>query len=796
MPFESVGACRKALLLVTVLVAAVLIAASLAILLALMLRSAADNGSESSYRLPTDVKPVSYALTLAPFIYSSNPGDCYFTGSVSIAVEAVNDTDMFKLHSVRLEVPTVRLRNSTGGDVIVDKIEENVEKQWLTIKLGEPLRAGETYTVLIDRFKGKFVKNGKTGLYLSSSYSENSTEYYLVSSQLEPIHAREVFPCFDEPAMKAEFNVSLVRGREFTALSNMPIKSSSSVPGNTWFSNSVEPKVVIKDDFETTPTMSTYTLAFLVAKFESISHSDSKGRVFTNWLSPELVKKSNFTLSVAAKAIEAFEKLLNVSYKTNITKQAGVPLLNFEAMENWGLIIYQQNILMYNENTTTTLSKLTNALTVSHEIVHQWFGNLVTMKWWNEIWLNEAFSTFYSYLGLEWGSESDLDSHFVMFQKYLFEMNFERKRYKVHPIQVDVSTPTDIDGIFDYIVYQKGASVVRMMHNSIGARVFGAAVSSYIRKHSYSNAGSEDFYSSLNEQLRIHKQSLDAETVMSSWVKQVGYPLVTCSMENGSLLLRQQDIVSLSHKEKSNLTWSIPITAMTNLNHTGWSRSEVAHLVHWMRGETLRLPLDSSTGWYLINLRSSGHYQVNYDRENWDRLAAQLTTDHTVFTPADRASLIYDSFTLASLGIIDYSVPVRIVMGYLKNETEFAPWAVVLRMQRMYKKDFSALSQANVVEGLLENVFEYVTAGTQQNSSLTGLLAQLIVSTACNKNVTYCIRFALKECQKFIDSNSTHSTSADFRYSVLRTCVKHDEGEFKPWQLKWFRSEARKLLLS
>ncbi|PAA80768.1 hypothetical protein BOX15_Mlig022521g3 [Macrostomum lignano] len=769
MPAKGIGAHRKTLLLVTALVAAVLIAVSLAILLSLLLRSAPDNGNagvedKSNYRLPTDVKPVSYALTLAPFIYSNIRDDCYFTGSVSIAVEAVNDTDMLRLHSVRLEVPTVRVRNSTGGDVSVEKIEENVEKQWLTIKLGEPLRAGETYTVLIDRFKGKFVKNGKTGLYLSSSYSENSTEYYLVSSQLEPTHAREVFPCFDEPAMKAEFNVSLVRGREFTALSNMPIKSSSLVPGNTWFPNSAEPKSVIKDDFETTPTMSTYTLAFLVAKFQSISLTDSNGRVFTNWLPPELVQKSNFTLSLAAKAIGAFEKLLNVTYKTNITKQAGVPLLNFAAMENWGLIIYQQNILVYDENTTTTKSKLSNALTVSHEIVHQWFGNLVTMKWWNEIWLNEAFSIFYSYLGLDlWGSESDLDSHFVVDQKYKHVMNLERKRYKVHPIQMNVSTPTEIDGLFDYIVYYKGGSVVRMMHNSIGARVFGAAVSSYIRKHSYSNSGSEDFYSSLNEQLRIHKQSLDAETVMSSWVKQVGYPLVTCSMENGSLLLRQQDIVSLSHKEKSNLTWSIPITAMTNLNHTGWSRSEVAHLVHWMRGETLRLPLDSSTDWYLINLRSSGHYQVNYDRQNWDRLATQLTTDHTVFTPADRASLIYDSFTLASLGIIDYSVPLKIVTGYLENETEFAPWAV---FWSNLKKMTSSVLPVKTVKRIAKKVFNYVTTVTPKASPLVGMLAELTARETCDRDFTYCINFAKDECNKCKVENSTCLKNPDISEDI------------------------------
>uniref|UniRef100_A0A1I8GVI5 Aminopeptidase n=1 Tax=Macrostomum lignano TaxID=282301 RepID=A0A1I8GVI5_9PLAT len=650
-------------------------------------------------RLPTGVKPLHYTVTLAPYIYGNNASEFYFTGSMKVRLSINESTSNIKLHATKilLTAADIRVYNSTSNkNYTVDSCMYDKDREWYSIDLSVPLPANSTDVVIEIAWFRAPLRSDLRGLYLSS-YPENGTTKYLATSHLQPTDARKTFPCFDEPAFKATFDVSLVRRSDYISISNMPSIRTTNVSASTWFSEMTDSEQLVKEDFETTPIMSTYLLAFIVSQFELIRGMDTQGRKYRNWARPEFVNQTDYSLDVVRNITEYFEWYFNVPYPLNKTDQAAVPDFNAGAMENWGLIIYREGRLVFNGTRDTSAIK------------HQ------------------------------------------------------------------------INEIFDTITYRKGATVLRMLHGFVGDEVFRKGVGNYLRQNSYGNTFHTALYDSLTQQYsKSTNKSLDVGLVMDRWIKQMGYPVLNCSVSTAArrLTLTQNHFLSdpsqvPSYPSDYNYTWIIPVTMGTKQNLSSGTPEDVSGFVNWMNEKEQSFEFNNSADdWYLLNLRSSGFYRVNYDLDNWKRLIDQLVSNHTVFSPQDRARLLDDSFALASAGYLDYSIPLNMTK-YLKSETHYVPWSSALSkigylhsMLHRQSPEYGPLSA--YMRDLLEGAFNDVGLDNKDTDThLTKLKRGLIVSSACLYRLRSCETAATNKFEEFVNSSFTSTITPDIRRRVL-----------------------------
>lgn len=379
-----------------------------------------------------------------------------------------------------------------------------------------------------------------------------------------------------------------------------------------------------------------------------------------------------------------------------------LPDFNAGAMENWGLITYRETAMLYDENSSSITNKQRVAVVVAHELAHQWFGNLVTPKWWDDLWLNEGFASYVEYIGVD-----HVEPKWRMLDQFVVEE--VQNVFKTdglsssHQISIPVNNPDEISEIFDHISYAKGASIIRMMNHFLTEPVFKQGLRGYLSALKYGNAEQSDLWAHLTEALRssnnnpsYSKQfSVDVEKVMNSWTLQTGFPLVTLTRQyggarsaqleqaryqafKGSLLNKTGD--SLGQQNSSlDQRWEIPIT-FTSKSEQNWQPKTRL----WMhQNDSTPTQLNSSSvpssddDWMLLNVNQVGYYRVNYDLRNWKLLINQLNTDHKQITTTNRAQILDDIFELARSGVIDYKFAME-ATTYLRGERDYLPWETVL----------------------------------------------------------------------------------------------------------------------
>ncbi|MCU1347448.1 MAG: Peptidase rane alanine aminopeptidase [Acidobacteria bacterium] len=476
-------------------------------------------------RLPVHVVPGHYALTIAPDLASET-----FTGSETIDVELKEPVDTVTLHAVELNLHDVTI----GGKPAVVTVDATNEV--VTLKVAEPLPAGRAQIAIA--FDGK-LSQGLRGLYLSRTAKRK----YAVT-QFEAMSARRAFPCFDEPAMKATFDVTLVVDAHDTAISNGSIVSDTPAPNGRHALA-----------FSTTKRLPTYLLAFLVGDFQCISGA-SEGVPIRVCSTPGLQHLGRFSLEAAQASIRYFNRYYGIPYPFGKLDMIGIPDFAAGAMENAGAITYRETDLLLDEKTASVLVQKRVAEVVAHEIAHQWFGDLVTMKWWNDIWLNEGFATFMSEKPIaEWKPEwrSDLDKPVATADALLLDSQLSTRA-----IRLPASTTGEGGALFDSgITYGKTAAVLRMVEEWVGPDTFRDAIRVYLKKYSYSNAQAEDLWSTMRE---ASKRPVDP--VLESFVENVGAPLLevteTCDASQRRLTVRQSRLLRLGAKAEPE-NWTIPV---------------------------------------------------------------------------------------------------------------------------------------------------------------------------------------------------------------------------------------------
>ncbi|XP_017772734.1 PREDICTED: aminopeptidase N-like [Nicrophorus vespilloides] len=605
-----------------------------------------------SVRLPKSVTPSAYRLSIVPFIYENFT----FEGDISIDVNVNEATSNITLHINELTIDEGSVKVlQDSREISVSHLVYDKALQFFIINFPEPLKQGN-YSVSM-QFAG-VLNNVLQGFYRSSYPGQNGTRW-IAATQFQPTDARRAFPCFDEPALKATFEVAIGRPNNMSSISNMPRIRSHPFDGDvnyTW------------DFFERSVPMSTYLVAFLVSDFESRSVGN-----FSVWARKSAIDQTAYSLEVGPIILKYYEKFFDIPFPLAKIDLVALPDFSAGAMENWGLITFRESNLLYDEVVSSLTNKQSIAIVVAHELAHQWFGNLVTPSWWTDLWLNEGFASYLEYIGTD-AARPDLkvlDQFVVQENQVVFSLDALKSS---HPISIEVNDPEEINDIFDRISYGKGSTIIRMMDHFLSTPVFQKGLTNFLNEKMYQSAQQDDLWESLTEVARsegIFDNTMSVKIVMDTWTLQTGFPVVFVSRKEGRLSVRQEKFSLNGSSDKEKALWWIPLTYANRTNE----RSEI-----WLRGiEKMSIEDETKPSeWLLVNLNQSGYYRVNYDDANWALLTEQLNRNHTIFDPKNRAQIIDDALNLASAGYLNYSIAMN-VTKYLANEKDFVPWKAAFK---------------------------------------------------------------------------------------------------------------------
>ena len=554
------------------------------------------------------ISKINYDLIFEPLFSNFT-----FNGKEIISFTASKPIKTLKLNSAELKIKKCYIIKN--GKTIHTKYNIDEKKEELSIT---PEKKINGKVKLCIEFTGT-LNDRLLGFYRSQYKDKAGKKKYLATTQFEAADARRAFPCWDEPAVKATFDVSLIVDKTLSAISNMPQKTKKKFGTKTLV------------EFERTPVMSTYLLYLGVGEFEFLETKlrNIKIRVVTT-----RGKKSNAKLSLelTKKFLGEYEKYFGIKYPLPKLDMLAIPDFAAGAMENWGAITFRETILLYDPKTSSTRTKQYIAEVISHEIAHQWFGNLVTMKWWNDLWLNESFATFMATKIVDrFYPEWDYWDQFLD-DAMSTAMSLDALKTS-HPIDVKVNHPSEIREIFDSISYDKGGCILRMLEHFVGEKNFQKGLQKYLTKHQYDNAQGSDLWNAIGQ---VAKQPIDK--MMKTWINQVGFPLLEVKRNTSTLTLKQSRFLLEGDKNPSKKTWSIPLVieeGNQRMKKLMTKKSEKIHLKNKDRN-------------FIINSGRTGFYRIQYDKETLENLS--LLIEEKILDHVDRWSLQNDYFAQAVSG--------------------------------------------------------------------------------------------------------------------------------------------------
>jgi puromycin-sensitive aminopeptidase len=555
--------------------------------------------SAPSGRLPRSVAPRRYDLSL-----SLDPEAGTFRGRATVAVTASEPARRLVLHALDLSFEEVRVagRALKPSQVVVDAAAETV-----TLDLDAPLKGKADLEFVYSGRMNELMR----GLFKARGRGAGKEEAWAFT-HLEPTHARRVLPCFDEPAFKAPFKLTLDVPEALTPLSNMPVEKEVRAGGRRIAT------------FAETPKMSSYLLAVFAARLVPNSRKVGK-TVITVWAPADQAAQTGFALDAAENALKTLNGYFGLPYQLPKLDLVVSPDFASGAMENWGAILFRDASLLIDPKLSSDAAKRRVADTVSHEIVHQWFGNLVTMKWWNDLWLNEAFATWLSAKVVDrwkpsWKVWDDFD------QGKRSPLSIDALP-GTRPVRSDASTPAEIQAQFDPMSYQKGGALLRMLETSIGETAFRRGVRAYIRRYRYKNAEARDLTREIER-----ASGKPVKKMMDGWLKQAGVPLVSVSASGRTLTLSQERFSAAGLKDST--LWSIPLTVRYRLK--GERSARTARVLLDRRRATAVLPGRGELLWAYPNAGETGYYRLTLD----ETLLNAALAHKAELTPAERSGLL------------------------------------------------------------------------------------------------------------------------------------------------------------
>ncbi|CAH1127177.1 unnamed protein product [Ceutorhynchus assimilis] len=699
----------------------------------------------SKYRLPTTVKPTLYDLFLYPDFATG-----LFNGTVIVSLQISEPTDTIVLHTNGLNITSVSVKGEQAN-FDVEKLYEIV-----TITRKNGLKFTTLFDTLSIEFNGD-MKNRIVGLY-TSSYTNQGKVTTMVTSKFEPTYARQAFPCFDEPNMKAKYIVHLLKPKDenYIALSNYPVEKTTSYDDSHDLVT-----------FQETVSMSTYLTCFIVSDFtytNTTFDNDGNQTELRVYASPGNLEKTTYAGEVAKKVIEYYVKYFGIPYPLPKLDMVAIPDFVSGAMEHWGLVTYRETALLYTNTTHSTANKQRVATVVAHELAHSWFGNLVTMDWWNDLWLNEGFASYIEFKGTD-AAEPDWEMMTQFQTSDLHSVLSLDATLSSHPIVVTVTTPDEITSIFDTISYNKGASILRMLEDTVGATNFQTGVTSYLNKHKYGNAVTQDF---LNEIQAAVGTTFDVTQMMDTFTIQMGYPIVSVTYDAVSrnyTLTQKRFLIDSKAIYETNTTygykWTIPVNYVSNLG-----KSQGLILFPYNQ-ESITVQRPEGSTWLKFNYDQIGYYRVNYEESEWKNLINIYNSLETM----DRTHLLEETFSIAEAGQLSYKIALDLTQQ-LTNETSYAPWTVA---HSKLKKINTYLSNSNqstafktYIRNIVSNAYQDFTWTEADNDSHLRRLTRIVVlSLACTVDHTECLSQAQEKFNTWINDTS-EALSQDLRSIVYK----------------------------
>ncbi|XP_018415726.1 PREDICTED: endoplasmic reticulum aminopeptidase 1 isoform X1 [Nanorana parkeri] len=734
----------------------------------------------NNLRLPSYVFPLHYDLLIHPNLTTFT-----VSGLAKITVVVTQPTSSVILHSKHLKITKTSMESKVGSSLVQQDVLllEHPASEQIALQPAEPLNPGKNYTLYIE-YNGNLSESFH-GFYKSSYKTPDGEVRVLASTQFEPTAARLAFPCFDEPAFKATFSVKMRREARHSAVSNMPIVKTVELGGG-----------ILEDHFDVSVKMSTYLVAFIVSDFKSISEVTNRGVKISVYTVPHKIEQATYALSAAVKLLDFYEEYFRIPYPLPKQDLAAIPDFQSGAMENWGLTTYRESSLLYDPKTSTASSKLWITMVIAHELAHQWFGNLVTMDWWNDLWLNEGFAKFMEYIAVNITyPELQVEDKFL--DKCFTAMEVDSLNSS-HAVSTPVENTEQIHEMFDEVSYDKGACILNMLQDYIGAESFEAGIINYLRRFSYRNAKNKDLWDSMTnicpsegtasgnkeESGFCRKQSqkshwtedgiIDVKSMMNTWTIQKGFPLVTVTVKGKQVHLQQEHYQKgAKDSESAGLLWHIPLTYITS------KTNKIQRFL--LKNKRDVLFLDEEVEWIKFNVGMNGYYIVHYEGDGWDALIKLLQKNHTAVTSNDRTSLINNAFQLVSIGLLPIDKALSLTK-YLRKEDKIMPVfqgmdELIPIYKLMEKRDMKEIEEEmkayilNLLRGLID-----IQSWTDDGTVSERMLRSSLLLFACFRKYQPCVDKAKDYFTKWQESNGTMSLPRDVVTAVYAVGAQTPEG--------------------
>ncbi|UVT15838.1 MAG: M1 family metallopeptidase [Nitrospira sp.] len=597
-------------------------------------------GSSNPYRLPRHVLPARYDLRLEPDLTTG-----IFQGQATVAVSVSQTTQTILLNAVDLVITSAVVEGSNGRRFEAS-IELEPSTQRVRLSCKQPVTPGEWRLSL--SFHGK-LNDQLRGFYRSTYKDSSGATQTLAATQFEATDARRAFPCWDEPDFKAVFATTLVVDPQLTALSNTSTASEA-------LEND---KKVVR--FADTIKMSTYLVVFVVGRLEATEPVWVGKTPLRLWTVPGKKPLTPFGQDIAAASLNFFQTYYAMPYPGDKLDLVAIPDFASGAMENLGAITFRETALLVDQRTGSHAELERVADVVAHENAHMWFGDLVTMAWWNGLWLNEAFATFMEMLAVDaWRPEWKRWETFSVARAAAFSVD---GLHSTRPIEYPVHAPKDADAMFDILTYEKGASVLRMLEQHIGFTAFRDGVRQYLRTHAYGNADTNDLWTALGT---VAKQPVPE--LMNGWIFQPGFPLVTVDVRGQELLLSQQRFTYVSQGQSAEQIWQIPLQIRLSIGE----RTEHRRVLLTERETSIGIPAGVTS--VLVNEGGHGFYRVRHR----DPLLQQLLDQGLDRLAAiERFALVSDAWATTQAGVMPLSEYLQLT-AHFKGERDKNVWIVLL----------------------------------------------------------------------------------------------------------------------
>ena len=584
--------------------------------------------SDNPYRLPHTVVPSRYRLTLEPDLVNAS-----FSGTVSIDVTATEALESFALNADELHIASTRV----GGVEATFQLEPDTERLVITASI-DP---GNT-TIDIE-FTGT-LNDKLRGWYRSTFRDDQGVERVIATTQMQATDCRRAFPCFDEPEFKAVFEITLVVEPDLLAVSNGP-----------------EAGRIIRSDgkhaviFKPTMVMSTYLVAFVVGPLEATEAIDVDGVPLRVVHVPGKGHLTEFALEIGAFSLRWYQQYYGIPYPSDKVDMLALPDFAAGAMENLGCITYRESLLLADPKTATQFELQNLADVVAHEVAHMWFGDLVTMKWWNGIWLNEAFATFMEIACCDaFRPDWQRWTTFSLERSMAFETD---SLASTRSVEFPVEAPADCDGMFDVLTYQKGGSLLRMLEQYLGTEAFRQGISEYLNTHAYANTETGDLWDAIEKV----NPSVPVRSLMDSWIWQPGYPLISARLDGTELVLNQQ---RFAYSDTDDPTvFVVPI----HLSIDGVDSKLL------LDSAQSRVALPSAESTVVVNAGGHGFMRVAYDDTLRARLNGKALTNLTVI---DRYNLVDDAWNAVISGRLAAADYLGFVEAF-QDDRDLAVWQAI-----------------------------------------------------------------------------------------------------------------------